>query len=318
MAYVQPPDVVVGDPVEAANQNQQNTALANLNSRTSGIEKLVLPNGSFEDDLDSDGEPDGWTITNEGTGATHELDSTDRADGLKSLKCTVNATTGFVSALNDTQLPVYPGARVVFGFSFQSTVATCRVRANIRWLNAGKTLITELSAFDSAINNPSSWQHFDGILVSLIAPATAAWMEFKLIAGDGTVAGVVHFDAVQPRIYHGFVPVSIIDAEQPLDSRTTAANTDYTVTPATAMSTLFAVEKPIDIVTFFTESGGGTSVDQINSVGGRRADANGGATPKLCSELKNYRVVLDKDGSFVWRSEDAGQTVEFYLVGYYV
>lgn len=272
MAYVQPTDVVVGDPVEAATANAQNAALANLNSRTSGIEKLVLPNGSFEDDLDLDGEPDGWTVTNEGTGATHEIDSTDRADGLKSLKCTVNATTGYVVALNDTQLPVYPGARIVFGFSFQSTVATCRVRANIRWLNSAKTLISELSAFDSATNNPSSWQHYDGIQVSLVAPATAAWMEFKLIAGDGTVAGVVHFDAVQPRIYHGIVLVDWNHASNPIDTSVTASRT------VTLPSGIVGTERPhaVGFDIFISDTGlgyvtasdqsGGTTFDFYNPI----------------------------------------------------
>lgn len=323
MAYVQPTDVVVGDPVEAANQNAQNAALANLNSRTAGIETLVLPNGSMEFDLDSDGEPDNWSITDLGSaGAIHVIDSTASNDGVYSLKCSITSTGGYVEALNDTILPIYEGARIEVGFGYKSSLATARVRVNIRWLTAAGSLVTEVSAFDENTSHPSSFIHLNGYIVTAVAPSTARWFQIKLIAGESgnTVNADVWFDAIIPRIYHGFVPVSIIDSDQPLATyASTTANTDYTMTPATAMSTVFAIERPHAVVVYYdVTSGTGLAVDQINSAGGRILDRNGGSTPELDGGGAPWRVELDRNGSFVWRSEDAGLALDWYLVGYYV
>jgi len=212
MAYSQPPDVAAGDAAEASNQNAQNAALANLNARTAGIETLVLPNGSMEFDLDLDGEPDNWNITDLGSaGATHVIDTTASSDGLNSLKCSITNTGGYVEALNDTILPIYEGARIEVGFGYKSSLATARVRVNIRWLTGALpgSLVTEVSVFDSAANHPSSFEHRNGVQVSVVAPATTRWFQVKLIAGESgnTTNADVYFDSIIPRIYHGLVPV---------------------------------------------------------------------------------------------------------------
>jgi hypothetical protein len=256
MAITLPVDREVGKPIPASYENLQNAALADLDSRLAGVEGFVLPNGSFENV--SGGEPVLWTVTNQGTGATHEIDATTRADGLNSLKCTVNATGGYVEALNDTQLPIYPGARVEVPFWYKSTVTTCRVRANIRWLDSGGTLVSEVSAFDSSADLRSSWTPISGYLTQAVAPATAAFMEIKMIAGDGTVAGVVHFDSVRPRIFHGYVPVDMSLAAAILSTSTSASQI------ITLPSSIVGEEHPVGAVIYMELTWSVTGVQTVS------------------------------------------------------
>lgn len=282
-------------------------------------------NGSFENLDGSD--PANITVTPTGDGSyAIDTDAADTVHGYRSLLMTANSQDDTVVVEWDDYTPCEAGERIAVDFSCKLSAATLGLKVEILWwYYNGAAFVAattpDETLYDASTGNPTSWQtfKFQAVAPSGANPAKYYTLRFTFSSNVTTATGTCHLDNIASRVYHGFVPANIGDAEQPLDSQTTAANTNYTVTPATAMSTLFAVEKPKEVVIFFTESGGtGTSVDQINSVGGRRADANGGSTPKLCSELKNYRVILDNDGSFIWRSEDAGWSVDFYLVGYYV
>jgi hypothetical protein len=210
MSYVQPADVIAGEtPVKASDQNTQNDALANLNSRVSGVEGGTMPNGSFE--IVTAGEPDSWTVTDVLTG-THSVDSTTRGDGLKSIKCVIDASGGYVYAVNTAILPIYPGARIEVPFLFKSTAATARVRVQILWLNPAQTLDTTTDLFDSATGNPATWTKKSGAPMQAVCPSTASWYQVKIIAGEAgnSVAASVYFDSIRPYIYHGPVFVSRI------------------------------------------------------------------------------------------------------------
>jgi hypothetical protein len=319
MAYVQPVDPAIKDPTKASLPIAQNAALADLNTRVSGISTVILPNGSFEDDLNTDGEPDVWTITNEGTGATHELDTTTSADGLKSLKCTVNATGGYVSAVNDTRLPVYPGARVEVPFWYKSTVATCRVRVNVVWRNAAESVISEVSAFDESTNLLSAWTPISGYLSQVVAPANAAWMDIKVIAGDGTVAGVVHFDSVRPFIYHGYVPVDMSDTDAILSTDTDANQI------ITLPSNIVGEEHPVGAVVYMELT---WSVTGVQTVQLRDPDdtqvrfyvSRDSATFGNPSVYEHCDTIIDDIKRFEFNESGSGNltVVRIILKGYYV
>jgi hypothetical protein len=206
-----PSDVVVGKPVTAANQNAQNDALDNLNSRLAGVENEILANGSFENDLDADGEPDNWTITDYIDGS-HAIDGTTRGDGLNSLKCAITVGGGYVEATNGTFVPIYPGARIEAGFIYKSTVATARIRVQLLWFDSAQAPTSTSTVFDSATGNPSAWTVGHGPDIQAVCPSGSYFYKVKLIAGESgnVVAADVSFDSIRSRIFHGRVVVSRI------------------------------------------------------------------------------------------------------------
>lgn len=322
MLYVQPADVVVGEPDEASNQNAQNTALANINARLSGIEEDFLPNGGFEYDLDSDNEPDNWSILDNGdSGAYHEIDSTTSHSGTYSLHCVITASGGYVEATNDSKLPCSPGARIEVPFAYKTDDATARVRVDINWYDSGLSSVSTSSIFDSSASNPSSWTLINGYNVQAVAPATTAWYEVVLTAGESgnTVDAGVWFDSVRPRIYHGFVPVDPQHASNPV-----ATNLSGT---KTLPAGIIGLERPISAllrIEIASYSGSGTSDIYLYSESGGTAydwyqipDIT--AFPFTLWRMFTALNVLNS--SFYITETSAGGNpsgISVYLVGYHV
>jgi hypothetical protein len=320
--YEQPVDPVIGKPVAASIGIAQNAALADLQSRLTPIEGLVLPNQSFE--VVVEGEPASWVVEDlGGAGASHAIDATAQGDGLNSLKCSITATGGYNTILNAAILPVYPGARVEIPFTYKTTVATARVRINIIWLNAAQTSIGEVSAFDENTFNPSSFESRSGVGVSVVAPAGARWFQVKAIAGEAgnTVTANVSFDSVRPRIYKGFVPVdqSLVAA---LLNSNTSTNVQI-VMPASIIGTEIPHTAVVDV---YCEWSGGISTMTFSE--------NSGGTGRIYGKIFSDTTALPIEGWFPQKNAPIRQrdisfwvfetgtgnmvTRRIYLAGYYV
>jgi hypothetical protein len=320
--FILPANVAVGDPVQATHINDLNAAAGNLDSRVASIEGLTLPNGSFE--KVEDGQPVLWTVSDLGSaGATHAVDSTTQGDGLKSLKCSITATGGYVEAENDTLLPVYEGARVEVPFSLKSDLATARARINIIWLEDDESVISDLSVFDENTNIPSSFETRSGIFVSLVAPATARWFKIKAIAGESgnSVVANVYFDSIRPRIYRGFVPV-----DQSLGAAllTSGLSTNLKITmPASIIGTEIPHTAVVDV---YCEWSGGVSTmtfSENSSGGGKIYGVIFSDTVNLPLEgwfPQKNAPIRQRDLSFNVFETGGGNmlTRRIYLAGYYV
>lgn len=196
MAFIQPADVAVGDATEASNQNAQNDSIADLNSRLSGVTDETLANGSFEHDLDVDGEPDNWDITDSDGGSHSISDLTAAGDaihGKRSLQCVTNATGGRVEALSDTFLPISEDLIIRVKGYIRASVGSNRTRIQILYYSAAQSLVATDTLLDST-NTPTAWVRIDG---TSTAPATAFFFKVKLFAGESgspTTAGSIFFD----------------------------------------------------------------------------------------------------------------------------
>lgn len=194
MSFVLPGDPAVKDPTKASYAAAVNDALADLNARLSVVEGNLLPNGSFEFDLDSDGEPDVWTVTDL-SGGSHAIDSVVFRHGAKSLNIVTTGTGGRAEALADTFISC--GQRNVVlltGFVNRDT-ANIRLRMQVLYYNAAETLIATDTRYDDS-GATTGWQL---IVKTSEVPSGAYFYKIKLIGGEsggGTVAGNTYFDGI--------------------------------------------------------------------------------------------------------------------------
>lgn len=192
MAFTQPSDVAVGDPTTASNQNAQNDAIADLHARVSGITSFAIANGSFEIDLDSDGEPDGWTITDI-AGGSHSLDATTRIGGTNSLKCVTTGGGGYVTADTD----FIDGGNIGGSLNAWVQTDTTGVRYRLQFLeyDTGFSLINTITAIDTTLTDVGNWIN----LAEGRNPVEGPYFKVRIIVGEagGSVAADVLTDQIQ-------------------------------------------------------------------------------------------------------------------------
>lgn len=207
-----PADPAVKDPTDAALPAAINQAIADLNANVQTLIDQGVPNGSFEFDLETSGQPDSWTI-NDNTGGTHQLVTASGTvdHGAQALECTTTSG-GWVEAASDEFQPLEPGERVQLEFAVEATDATVRIRAQVLLYDIGQTLISTNDVYDANAGNPTSFKKFGGPERQHAAATTGSprYYKVKLIAGEsgGTVAASVRFDNVRSRVYHGPVPAA--------------------------------------------------------------------------------------------------------------
>lgn len=163
-----------------------------------------LPNGSFEEDLDGDGVPDGWALSVY-AGGSYAL-TADAAHGAQALALTATGTGGYVEVLGEEYLPTAYGERVELAARLKATTPGVRVRGNVLWYNAARTYLATSTVYDSA-SNPTTYAERSG---QVVAPASAAWYRVQWIAGTsgGAVAATVTLDGVEARRFRGWVQIN--------------------------------------------------------------------------------------------------------------
>lgn len=171
-----------------------NLAASGLNPQESDIENAVnlLSNGSFEVDSNGDSLPDEWTVSAY-TGGTVSLDSSDKAQGVKSLKF-VSTGTGGGTAISDNFIEVSPERLVDVSFLLKST-ADVRNLVELIWYTAAEVEISTTTVYDNSATNPTSWAIRGGVFVP---PATAYYCKIKIYGchSSDSTAGTARFDGV--------------------------------------------------------------------------------------------------------------------------
>lgn len=155
---------------------------------------FLVPNGSFEDDSNGDGTPDGWTLTGQ-SGSTNGLDTTDSKDGVNSFKFTSIGTGG--GDLVTTQFfPVTEAGNLIVQFSLKSSVADVRNIVRIEWYDKNQVVLSTTDMYDEATANPTS---FLQKTFRLVAPANARLAKLRLIGCDPSdaTAGSTWFDNIR-------------------------------------------------------------------------------------------------------------------------
>src|SRR3990172_599793 len=109
----------------------------------------VLQNGSFENDVDADGIPDGWALTLF-TGGSAAIESTDIAHGAKSYKFTSPGGSGNGGGYIDSTdyIVCSPNKRLLVDFLHKSSVADVLDKVDIRFYDIAKSFISTTSIYD--------------------------------------------------------------------------------------------------------------------------------------------------------------------------
>lgn len=157
-----------------------------------------IPNGSFENDTDSDGIPDGWDRTLY-TGGTFSLITSDDQQGAYCISMTSPGGSGNGGAYVDMEdfFEVNPLSPVVLQWLHKSSAAGIHNSVLILWYKDDKTASTTTSTtlYDST-SNPTSWTLQSG---AAKPPSDARFAKVRIIGAedDNTTAGIAYWDGVK-------------------------------------------------------------------------------------------------------------------------
>lgn len=180
--------------------------LSDHESRLQLQESLGILNGSFQNDSDSDGFPDSWTLGSTG-GATVALDATDVVHGPSySLHFSVSQTDG-AETVNSTEYTLCgAGQRIEVAGWAKASTAACPMAAEVRWYDENESQVgTADSVFAVTTGNaPTGWLHWRG---HAVCPSGAVQYRVYLTGGGaGASSGdTCAYDGVSSRVYHGIV-----------------------------------------------------------------------------------------------------------------
>ena len=157
---------------------------------------MEIPNGSFEDDVDSDGVPDHWSVFFY-PGGTGGYDTGEHVHGMKSYKFVHPGGQGNGGGYLESD---YVYADPLFfkpvRFACKASAAGIKVACVVLHYDRGKGFLGEKEVYAS-IANPTAW----GLVVVTNLPCPFPGTEYvkvRLVGGmdDTDVAGTVWFDAV--------------------------------------------------------------------------------------------------------------------------
>lgn len=154
----------------------------------------VLINGSFENDVDSDGIPDGWTQTL-GVGAAAAFDTTTPAHGAQAYKFTTPGSVDSYIETTDYILCAVP-VPIIISFLLKCSAAGVAADVVIRWYDKDKAYVSSTTIYSDASINPTSWTR---MIAGATPPATACYYKLRFyggISGDAT-AGDVYYDGLE-------------------------------------------------------------------------------------------------------------------------
>lgn len=201
MPYLNIPKPAVGDPITKAYLDSLVDNLIDLNNRLKTVTGgYRVQNGSFEDDIDADGIPDGWTRTLFNGGSLTIL-ATDQGHANKSIRFTSIGGAGNGGGYVDSTdyIECSPQIPLLLTWQHKSSIATIRNKVEFFWYSvdgAGtKTFISSTTIYDNSTTNPTSWQQAKA---GATPPATARYLKIRLVGCDSSnaTAGSAFFDDV--------------------------------------------------------------------------------------------------------------------------
>lgn len=192
------------------------TYLYNLLGGAGASASTTLQNGSYENDSDGDGKPDGWTevLFSGGAGA---YDTTTPAHGAKAYTFTSTGGGGGYHTTDDYMV-CSESTAVAIKFLLKSSAAGIRNIVRLLWYDLAKDACSTASTdiYDDAAANPTSWTEF---IRGAVPPTDARFFKIRLIGADSsdTTAGSCSFDGIKV-LDAGIVSCSGAIAEGTVDS----------------------------------------------------------------------------------------------------
>jgi hypothetical protein len=166
----------------------------------------IIKNGSFETDVENNGEPDDWTVVDY-SGGSHSLDSTDQFSGLRSLKFTSTGTGGGYATSD--YFEAQEAKDLTFQWIIKSSVADVRNVVDVLWYTSAKTLISTTNIYDDSTTNPTTFTEFTQVATP---PSTTRYAQVRVYGCHSSDAtnGSTWFD--------GLIAISLIGTMAAQDS----------------------------------------------------------------------------------------------------
>lgn len=137
-----------------------------VSSDTSSSNDNRVTNGSAEDNSDSDGVPDNWTVTTE-TGSTNTRVSTDQICGTYCFRSD-DAGNGGGTWLHTPYIECSENEEFAWDVEFKASHVDVRIVFDILWYDANKNQLTggsaKTTAYDDSATNPSAWTRYYGVV----------------------------------------------------------------------------------------------------------------------------------------------------------
>lgn len=278
------------------------THLYNLSGGSGSGSGSVLQNGSFENDVDSDGIPDGWTQTL-GAGASAAFDTTTPAHGTKAYKFTTSGSVDNYIEHEDFILCAVPNP-VALSFLLKCSAAGVAAAVVLRWFDKAKAYISSTTIYTEGAANPTAWTRY---ILGATPPATACYFKVRLyggVSGDAT-AGDVYFDGVATM--------------QPSEWIYTVLASDFTTESATAVDVTGLAFTPIANKKYefegeFMVGASVTGADYGPRLGLAWATGmtNGAATIKMATGIETERVTQGNVSAALFSSVTTMATTGVY------
>lgn len=181
-----------GDPTELETLQTLINNQADMNSRLNSTNSDGIVNGSFENDGDEDGVPDGWDYAAD-DGGSGEISTTSHHGGY-SYSMTAASGHGGANLTSTALIPVTPSTAYSLRFDTYSTNANMSNKVELLWYTKDANYISTGSVWDETAENPAAWATRSGTVTS---PATATYAKVKVSGGySPSNAGTVYFDDV--------------------------------------------------------------------------------------------------------------------------
>lgn len=161
-----------------------------------GTAAATVGNGSFENDADADGIPDGWTRTVY-TGGSGAIVSTDSSDAKFSYKFTHPGGSGNGGGyLTSDYITWSPFRMIGIACNLRCSVAGIKVIVRVKFYDKDKAFLSNVDVYTST-SNPTLWTLL--YAKNIDTPVTARFAKLELHGGvnDTDVAGDVYFDFAQ-------------------------------------------------------------------------------------------------------------------------
>ena len=130
------------------------THLYNIAGGSGGTASDGLLNGSFENDVDADGIPDGWARTLY-SGGSFVIETTSPAHGAKAIKFTSSGTGGGYLTTEDYILCSVSSV-VNIQFVIWATAVGVHNLVELLWYDKAKGYLSTTAIFDDTATNPAS------------------------------------------------------------------------------------------------------------------------------------------------------------------
>ena len=183
----------------------------------------LIPNGSFETDVDSDDVPDGWTVENEGAGSNNGIQTTggESTSGQNSYR-TESTGSGGGELVTTDFFPVNDQDDLRVFFDLRSTVAAVRNIVRVEWYDVSLVSISNTDVYDST-SNPTT---FTGQQLLASPPVNARFAKLRIMGGisPGDQTGITYWDNF--RVFYPQIVAGIFDNITIQNNDIIATNTD--------------------------------------------------------------------------------------------